>query len=569
MTVNRRSNSVLLLATWGFMCFFGYLKAFGQDAQWDSGFLVEKPRSNPFGWDPDTLGERVKEGRHAFFEYPVKATGSKIPYRLFEKVYVENPWNPISILVRFALAGMSGSFGVEAVFEYLGLTKLSSSKNPQKLPFPKDDRVRSYLGASILKTSKGDGLTFSCAACHVSSLFGTAVLGLASRFPKANDFLLSGKNFVSKVDRNQYHIYFGNDLDSVDMLMQLKHNMQFVNGKKPLAASLDTSLAQVGLSLALRDEDGYASRNGQRERRRSVLETQPADSKPTPWWNAKYKNRWLSDGAVVSGNPVLTNIIWNELGRGSSLRDIEEWISQNQDTIENMTAAIFATEAPRYVDFFQRRFSFEDLEAGRVLFERSCSSCHGSYKKAWEQISEKALRTSSNAQYRELTKTLQVSYHESTPVVDVGTDPFRYMGMSAFSDQLNRLVLSKAYRVKVVPQKGYIPPPLVGVWARWPYLHNNSIANLCELLTVESQRSSSYWAGAAKNKRLDYDQECLGYPIKGKTPKLWRLDPSKYFDARVKGLSNIGHSKGILERGGEEVFSVVEKKQLLRFLSTL
>jgi len=49
-----------------------------------------------------------------------------------------------------------------------------------------------------------------------------------------------------------------------------------------------------------------------------------ADSKPAVWWGLKYKNRWLSDGSVVSGNPIFTNIIWNELVTLNDLTDLKK-----------------------------------------------------------------------------------------------------------------------------------------------------------------------------------------------------------------------------------------------------
>ena len=50
--------------------------------------------------------------------------------------------------------------------------------------------------------------------------------------------------------------------------------------------------------------------------------------------------RWLLDGSVVSGNPVYTNLIWNEIGRGTDLKELEAWLDKNQKTVDEITAAV-------------------------------------------------------------------------------------------------------------------------------------------------------------------------------------------------------------------------------------
>ena len=169
----------------------------------------------------------------------------------------------------------------------------------------------------------------------------------------------------------------------------------------------------------------------------------------------------------------------------------------------------------------------------------------------------------------ELLLNSKVTYHTQTPVKDVGTDPGRYLGMNEFASDLNNLKISKTIGAVVIPQKGYVPPPLDGIWSRWPYFHNNSVPNLCALLTRGSHRPVGYWAGPAVNKETDFDQNCIGYPLGENTPVNWKQDPEFYYDTKKEGLSNLGHDERIFIKNGQEIYSDNEKLELIEFLKTL
>src|SRR5690606_8081024 len=110
--------------------------------------------------------------------------------------------------------------------------------------------------------------------------------------------------------------------------------------------------------------------------RKDRLDRIPADSKPAVWWNLKYKNRWLSDGSVVSGNPIFTNILWNEIGRGADLNQIESWLHNNAKIIRELTTAVFSVEPPRMTDFFEAdNFDLPLAQEGQKLFHQTCARC--------------------------------------------------------------------------------------------------------------------------------------------------------------------------------------------------
>jgi hypothetical protein len=149
-----------------------------------------------------------------------------------------------------------------------------------------------------------------------------------------------------------------------------------------------------------------------------------------------------------------------------------------------------------------------------------------------------------------------VRYPSQTRVVDVGTDPLRYEGMKSLETALNPLKISKNNQILIRSQKGYVPPPLVGIWSRWPYFHNNSVPSLCALLMAPADRPKKYEVIAPVDSSKDFDFDCNGYPVNS------GREPVAEYDSSVSGLSNSGHEEGVLLNSDE-------KKDLIHFLQTL
>jgi hypothetical protein len=56
------------------------------------------------------------------------------------------------------------------------------------------------MGAAVVDTPEGEGLVFSCAACHAGNLLGRPVLGLTNRVARPNAFFHIAKPLVAAVD---------------------------------------------------------------------------------------------------------------------------------------------------------------------------------------------------------------------------------------------------------------------------------------------------------------------------------------------------------------------------------
>lgn len=542
------------------------------DVDWSEGFELPKDGNpNPYGFDGEEYIESLIAGRKHTLVWPVEVTGILLPFKPISEFIEKRTGSPFRDFLASLFAGFSKITSMEQIYDWMGLNKFPRKEghwsSPYFVPTP-DNQPRNFpMGLSFVERNGARGFTFSCATCHSSKLFGKTVIGLNNRFMRANSIFVKGKKAAKHSSDWAFHLGTGATRAEREMFSEMRDNIQFVGVKDPVVLGLDTSLSQVSLSLARRAKDPYATKDTKfaRKPRKEPLKHFVADSKPMPWWTLKYKNRWLSDGSVVAGNPILTNILWNEIGRGTDLRVLEDWLDDNFQVIQDLTTATFSTKPPQITDFMS--FSLKDLEKakqGEVIFENTCAKCHGSYLKVWNYPGSHMFPVN------EQIKTLTVRYPQPTKVKNVGTDPQRWQGMKSL-EQLNDLSISKRFGIKIEAQEGYVPPPLVGIWARWPYFHNNSIPNLCALLTPAEKRPRTFWMGEAIDPETDFDKDCNGYPLYSKTPRKWMQQGAMYLYRTSKlGMSNKGHSKMLIDKyTGEERFSKQEKSALIKYLQTL
>ncbi len=549
-----------------FICLLGSITA---HAQWARDIEVTSSRENIYGTPASQWNDKVMAGRkHALF-YPVKVTGLLIPYGPMKTFFNSAENDPVRQLL-FRLAQVVTPFkSMNEVFNWLGVHKfpeVDDERNPNPFPVLTEREKALPMGATLMESHGRPGLTFSCATCHSADLFGVKVLGLTNRFPRANDFFHEGRRVAPYINSYVFKdLLKGTEEDRL-MFVDSKDAIRYVGTKQPAVLGLDTSLAQVAMSLSKRAQDPYSTKtpDSWKKPRPNKLEKMIADSKPAVWWNLKYKNRWLSDGSIVSGNPVHTNFLWNEIGRGTDLKALEKWLIDNDETIRELTAAVFASKPPRYEKFFGvNSLDIDKAKKGQKHFAMACARCHGTYTKGWD------LPEAGTLSDEALLQNVNLTYHKKTPVRDVGTDPGRYLGMKEFAGALNSLQISKSIGTVVEPQTGYVPPPLDGIWSRWPYFHNNSVPNLCALLTLAKNRPVTYWAGKANDKDRDFDQDCVGYPLADKTPPEWKKNKDLFYDTRKEGLHNTGHDAGIFIKDGVEIFTADEKMELIEYLKTL
>jgi mono/diheme cytochrome c family protein len=257
-----------------------------------------------------------------------------------------------------------------------------------------------------------------------------------------------------------------------------------------------------------------------------------------PWWRVKKKNALFYNG-MARGDHRGTM----ELATSVCVDDLEQ--AERVDAwFKDIQAFISTLQAPRY----PRSIDAELARAGHSVYERDCAGCHGKYAEDPDDDAHDS--------YPNLLIPLDV----------VGTDPAVARAAVSQPDLLawyNGSFYGKV--TPIVPDDpflGYVPPPLDGIWATPPYLHNGSVPSV--ELVLNSKARPAVW------KRVDYDtthidEDSLGWPFvaldypQAEAP----ADEQKYvYDTSYFSQSNRGHTFG-------DHLSDGERRAVIEYLKTL
>jgi hypothetical protein len=208
----------------------------------------------------------------------------------------------------------------------------------------------------------------------------------------------------------------------------------------------------------------------------------------------------------------------------SELHDLEP-------TFQDIDAYLKSLRPPAYPFPIDR----SRAERGRAIFTAQCARCHGTY--------------GPDGQYPS----------KVVPIDVVGTDPARLRGLTdRFIDHYNATWLGQDYPV-TDPPTGYQAPPLDGLWATAPYLHNGSVPTL-RLVLDSGQRPARFLRPSGTD--LDqYDPVDVGWKWEapGDRPP---ADPARLYDTKRFGLGNQGHTFG--DALGDD-----DRTDLIEYLKTL
>lgn len=244
------------------------------------------------------------------------------------------------------------------------------------------------------------------------------------------------------------------------------------------------------------------------------------------WWLMKKKNALYFNGLgrgdfarLSSASGMLTMRDSNDARRiDARFPDVMAWIR--------------SLEAPKYPYPVDRELA----AAGKKIFEKTCYKCHGTY--------------GDSVSYPNLLVSLEKA----------GTDPYLSMAYQKYPEYHtwynNSWYGQGPNKGRLEPNDGYVAPPLDGIWATAPYLHNASVPTLDDLLN--SAQRPSYWKRNFSNTEANYDKAKVGWKYEVPDGK----KDSETYDTTLPGYGNGGHKFG-------DKLSPEERKAVIEYLKTL
>jgi len=270
-----------------------------------------------------------------------------------------------------------------------------------------------------------------------------------------------------------------------------------------------------------------------------AIEDPIVTSDPPPWWRAHKKHALFYNGMARGdhrGTMMLaTSVCVDNVAEA-------ERVDRFFVDIQSYIRTVRAPPWPFAIDSALAR-------DGEPIFARHCAGCHGTYD-----------ADESRETYPNLLIPLDV----------IGTDPVvANAGVIHAPDLVswyNQSFYGQVTRFEPVDLAsgvvGYTPPPLDGIWATAPFLHNGSVPTLAQLL--DSSTRPSVW------RRLDYDsthfdEAAVGWPheVLAIAQEDAPADEQRHiYDTAHWSQSMAGHNYG-------DALSDSERQALLEYLKTL
>ena len=208
-----------------------------------------------------------------------------------------------------------------------------------------------------------------------------------------------------------------------------------------------------------------------------------------------------------------------------------------EPTFRDIRTYFLSLKAPKYP------FPIDPVRAerGQVIFAKSCTKCHGTYGTGHDEYPNRIV-----------------------PLDEVGTDIARALGIAPrFVEHYNDTWFGAESPVDL-KMEGYQAPPLDGIWATAPYLHNGSVPTLAALL--QSSARPRDFIGPPRPGLKTMIQVDVGWKFTLPTEPLPDSAPidrqHSLFDSSRYGLGNGGHTYG-------DSLSDDARRDLIEYLKTL
>jgi cytochrome c553 len=241
-----------------------------------------------------------------------------------------------------------------------------------------------------------------------------------------------------------------------------------------------------------------------------------------PWWHYKHKEKIYCDSFGSKGHRTIMPFTMSPGNTGEMIRSWE-------DEFVHVKAYLESVQPPKYPFPIDAQLA----ERGRVLFEQTCSRCHGTYGE--------------NRQYP----------NEVIPIADIGTDRTRYDALPPLALAAgNTGWFSNFGKDRIDPVKvGYIAQPLDGIWAKAPYFHNGSVPTIHGVFNPSAR--PKVW----KRNENGYDQQKIGMVYEELDAVPAGLDSTQqrtWYDTTAPSHGNGGHLYPDQELDADEKLAVME-----------
>ncbi len=345
------------------------------------------------------------------------------------------------------------------------------------------------------------GLATDCMLCHGGSILGNSHIGL------------------------------GNASLDIQAFFEDLNKASGLSGKLPFTFSNVRGTSEAGAMAVFLHSFRNPDLSLRLERHKWELQDDLCEDVPA-WWLLKKKKTMYHTGGADARS--VRSIMQFMLTPNNGVTTFEK----AELVFKDIQAFILSLEAPKYPFAIDRKLA----DTGHILFDRKCAQCHGTYGKEWTYP------------------------NKVVPLIVVGTDPNRFRGLPVKLGEFYNeswFAKEKPEGYKSFAPLGYQAPPLDGVWATAPSLHNGSVPTLYDVLN--SKTRPKLFTRSYRTYEVDYDKVKVGWKVERlQTPP---MDGSpherrKNYDTTQPGRGNQGHTFG-------DDFTDEQRWAIVEYLKTL
>jgi len=384
-----------------------------------------------------------------------------------------------------------------------------------------DNAVISYNNTAFTANNGIRAVAPNCLNCHSSFINNDYVIGLGQH---DGDYTVNRANNVPLLTSAINSIYGANSPEA-DAYAQFAKSITAIGpktmtksrGVNPANKITEVLIAHRNKNTLVWQDEPFIN---------LADEVLPADV--PAWWLLKKKNALFYTG--MGRKDFCKSFI------GASLLTIDglEKAKELDEKVEDILAYIYSLEAPKYPFEINADLASE----GKMVFENACSECHGTYG-AQERYPNFLVALETIQTDPELSN----HYTQTSELNSYFIDWFNDGWFGTFGSAS-----------EIVPEGGYIAPPLDGIWATAPYFHNASVPTLMDVLN--SKNRPEFWTRSFDN--TDYDTVKVGWNY---TVATSQGDKNTY-NTNLKGYGNGGHFFG-------DTLTETERNAVLEYLKTL